>query len=171
MGLCELWVADGIISGIFEVALESQEDLPLSTLAQRQHKELCPRKPAGLEKKDEGRWSVRSETPEQRVKDSSPGRRAGQSALRCQRAVRSQVRRHRAVNTMTSIFGSCVGFSQSSHDSHIYTQRMFISANFTFLHFAVLNPCLSFIPPTLCLLFGFYLFLFLRPVKCPQGRV
>ena len=43
---CVLWVTGGIISGIFETAPECLEDLPLSILARRPHKELCPREPA-----------------------------------------------------------------------------------------------------------------------------
>ena len=53
----------------------------MSILARRPHKDPCPRKPARPEEKN-GRWSVRSETPKQRVRDSSPRRMADQSALR-----------------------------------------------------------------------------------------
>ena len=49
--LCVLWVAGGIISGIFEVAPKYLEDLSLSILAQSPHKELCLREPS---KPDEG---------------------------------------------------------------------------------------------------------------------
>ena len=50
------WVAkEGIwdlISSIFEAVLESSEDLSLSILVQRPHKELGPRKPVRLEEKE-----------------------------------------------------------------------------------------------------------------------
>ena len=51
----------------------------LSILARRPHEELCLRIP---EEKDKGRRSVRRETLKQRVRNSSPRRRAGESALR-----------------------------------------------------------------------------------------
>ena len=57
--LCMLWVAGGIIFNIFEVAPECP-DIPLSTLAQRPHKELCLQKPMRPEEKDEE--SVRNKT-------------------------------------------------------------------------------------------------------------
>ena len=60
-------MAGGIISGIFEALPECLEDCPLSVLARRPHKELCPCEPARLEERTNGRWSVKSETPEQRV--------------------------------------------------------------------------------------------------------
>ena len=62
------------------------------------------------------------------------------------RVVWSQEWRHGAVKTITrciSIFGSCVGFTQSPRNIHTYTQRMLRGVNFPFLCFAVLNPCLS----------------------------
>ena len=42
-----------LISGNFEAAPVCPEDLSLSTLARRLHKELCQRKPAKPEEKDE----------------------------------------------------------------------------------------------------------------------
>ena len=54
------WVAKERISGIFEAALEC----PVSILAQRPHKALCPRKPA---------------KPEERAKDVSQSETEGQS--------------------------------------------------------------------------------------------
>ena len=74
-----LWVAGRIISSIFEVAPEWLEDLPLSTLTQRPHKELCSQKPARPE--DRTKDVGQSETPKQRD-NSSPRHGAGQSALR-----------------------------------------------------------------------------------------
>ena len=126
ISLCS-WMSgqrEELISGIFEGAPEYLEDLPLSVLARRSHKKLCPRKPTRLEewtkdivsqewdsgeesqslKNGTPKQSFRSETPKQRVQKSSPG--------------------HEAVKTMTrwvSIFDSCVGFSQSSSDSHEHT--------------------------------------------------
>ena len=49
------------------VLCQCLEDLPLFILVQRAHKELCPWKPASLKERT---WSVRSETPEQRVRYS-----------------------------------------------------------------------------------------------------
>ena len=46
---------------------------PLSILAQRPHKKLCPRKHTTPEGKDEGRWSVKTETPRQSVKSETLG--------------------------------------------------------------------------------------------------
>ena len=46
VGLCVLWMSIGIIFCIFEAAWDSLEDLPLSTLVQRPHKELGPGEPA-----------------------------------------------------------------------------------------------------------------------------
>ena len=65
-GLCVLWAASRIIPGIFEVALGCLEDLLLSILARKPHKELCPREPTRPKKKDEGHKSIRSETLEWR---------------------------------------------------------------------------------------------------------
>ena len=48
------------------------------------HKELCPRKPTRSEEKDEGRWSVRSETLEQRVRHS--GSRMWSQTIQAQEA-------------------------------------------------------------------------------------
>ena len=56
-----------LISGIFEAVPECPEDISLSILARRPHKELCPRKPARPEEKDEERQSVKSETPGQSI--------------------------------------------------------------------------------------------------------
>ena len=67
-----------------------------------------------------------------------------------------------------SIFGSCVGFSMSSHDSHIYTQNA-KKCETSPPCFAILNPCLSFLPFTLSLLFGFYFFC--ATLKCPLSRM
>ena len=47
------WPRRDLISGIFEVTLECPEDLSLSILVQRPHKELCLQKPARLKEKDE----------------------------------------------------------------------------------------------------------------------
>ena len=52
VGLCVLWMASRIILNIFEVAPECL-DIPLSILAQRLYKELCPQKPMRPEEKDE----------------------------------------------------------------------------------------------------------------------
>ena len=52
VGLCVLWVTGGIIFNIFEVTSECQ-DIPLSILARRPHKELNPQKPARPKEKDE----------------------------------------------------------------------------------------------------------------------
>ena len=49
--LCVLWVAGGIISCIYEVALKCLEDLLLSILAQRPPKELCLHEPVRLEER------------------------------------------------------------------------------------------------------------------------
>ena len=59
-----------LITGIFEVALECPEDLPLSILAWRPHRELCPRKIWRLEETDEGwrtavNWEMDSEAVSQ----------------------------------------------------------------------------------------------------------
>ena len=56
-----------LISGIFEAALKCPEDLSLSILVRRPHKELCLQKPARLEEKDKGHQSVGSETLKQGV--------------------------------------------------------------------------------------------------------
>ena len=64
-----------LISGIFEAAPETF----LCLYWREDHTERCPRKRARPEEKDEGRQSVqsrravRSETPEQRARKSSPG--------------------------------------------------------------------------------------------------
>ena len=82
-----LWM-DGhggdLISSIFEEVPECPEDLSLSILTGRPHKELCLRKPARPEEKDEGQsvrartpsWeSVGSETPKRRVRHLELGRK------------------------------------------------------------------------------------------------
>ncbi len=60
-----------LISGIFEAA---PEDLSLSIFVRRQHKVLCPLKPARPEEKDEGRQLVRSGTPGRSFRSETPGR-------------------------------------------------------------------------------------------------
>ena len=55
--LCVLWGAGRVILYIFEVAPEFL-DIPLSVLARRSHKELCPRKPTRPEEKDDESQSV-----------------------------------------------------------------------------------------------------------------
>ena len=85
----------------------------------------------------------------------------------------SQERRHGAVKMKTrwvSIFGCYVGFSQSSRDNHTWhTHKMWKVPNFTFLHFAVLNPYLSVSSFHLCLML--VILFFLQPVKRPLGQV
>ena len=61
-----------LISGIFEVALECPEDLSLSVLAQRPHKELCLRKLARPVEKEKGCQSVRCGTLKHSVKSETP---------------------------------------------------------------------------------------------------
>ena len=63
------------MSGIFEAVPECPEDLSLSTLAQRSHKELFPRKPAGQEEK--------GETPKQsRAEGQSVGREIPENGVK-----------------------------------------------------------------------------------------
>ena len=47
------------IPGIFEAASKCPEDLPLSILARRPHKELCPRKPARTKDVSQSRVKLR----------------------------------------------------------------------------------------------------------------
>ena len=99
-----------LISSIFESAPECPDNLFFkSILARRPHKELCPRKTARLGEKDEESQigmrprSSQSETEVQSVGSETP------------------VHEVKTVNTMArwvSIFGSCVGLSQSSIDGH-----------------------------------------------------
>ena len=96
------WVAkEGILSSSFLTGIRVSRGIPLSILVQRPDKELCSWKPARPEEKDKGHWSVKSETPVKRVRDSSPRCKAGQSALRKGSiAVEEQEQRHGAVKTM-----------------------------------------------------------------------
>ena len=80
------WVAkEGILSSASLTGIRVSKGTPLSTLAQRPHKELYPQKPARVEEKNEEsqlevrlwssqskveRQSVRSETPKWRVRHS-----------------------------------------------------------------------------------------------------
>ena len=50
VGFSALCVANGIIFNIFEAAPECL-DIPLSILARRPHKDLCPRKPTRPEER------------------------------------------------------------------------------------------------------------------------
>ena len=97
--------------------------------------------------KDVGQLGVRLRNRDSEIQALDAGWSVGsktwiQSSLR---AVWSEERRHRAVMTVSRdesvSLVSYVGFSQSSRDSHTYIQRMIKNANFTFLRFAVLNPC------------------------------
>ena len=66
------WVGKegSLIFGIFEAAPESPEDLPLSILTRRPHKELCLRNPARSEERTK---DVSQSEPEgQSVKDEIP---------------------------------------------------------------------------------------------------
>ena len=54
----------------------------MSILARRPHKDTCPRKPARPEEKTKVVGLLGVKPPKQRVRDSSPRRMAGQSALR-----------------------------------------------------------------------------------------
>ena len=122
------WVAkDGILSSTFLTGIRVSRGTPLSILAWRPHKEKCLWKPARMKEKDKRCWSVRSETLKLRnwkkFKPKTWGRSVGSKTWvqSSQRVVWSQEQRHRAVKTMTrwvSIFGSCVGFSLYSRDSH-----------------------------------------------------
>ena len=62
-----------------------------------------------------------------------------------------------------------MGFLQSYHNSHINIRRILKSAHFTFLRFAVLNPCLSvsFFHPLLFVI----LFFFCTTCEMPTGPV
>ena len=129
-------------------ALECLEHLPLSIFVQRSHKDLCLREPARQEERTKD-VIVRSETPEQRVRHSEL-RMWGQSS---RMAVGSQKRYvewwRRWLEMSQKGFGSCVGFSLSSHDSHKYAEECLKVPNFIFRRFTVLNPCL-FLPSAPC---------------------
>ena len=58
-----------------------------------------------------------------------------------------------------SIFGSCVGFSLSSHDSHTYTQECLKgpTSPFYVLQFWI-HVCLFFLPPSVCCLLFYFLY-------------
>ena len=56
------------IFGIFKAVPECPENFSLYTLARRPHRELCPRKPARSEEKDEDSWLVKYETPRRSVR-------------------------------------------------------------------------------------------------------
>ena len=59
------WVAkEAILSSASLTSIRVSKGTPLSTLAQRPYKELCPQKPAKPEEKDEESQSVRSESRE-----------------------------------------------------------------------------------------------------------
>ena len=122
--LCVLWVASRIIFSIFEAVLECLKE-PLCLFWWKDHTKNCASMNL-CDRRKEWRMFVSQEWDswvETHVR--SPGCEAGQ------RAVWSQERRHRVVKMITrwvSIFGSCVGFSLSSHDSYTYTQRMLKSA-------------------------------------------
>ena len=127
VGLCVFWMAGGIISSIFEAAPECLEDLPLSILARRPHKKLCSREPARPEEGTKDVWELRVRLQNRESDYSSPGRGAGHSALRREsRAVggciesRTKTQSSEDVDQRwVSIYGSCVGFSLSPHDTHI----------------------------------------------------
>ena len=78
VGLCMLWVTGRIIFNIFEAASVCL-DIPLSIFGAKTTQRAVPAKTCENGKKDEGRWSVRSETLEQKVRDSIP--RGGASRL------------------------------------------------------------------------------------------
>ena len=72
------WVTkEGILSPASLKRRRCPEEFSLSILTQRPHKELCPRKSARPEEKDEERRSVRSGTLEQSVKTETLGRSVG----------------------------------------------------------------------------------------------
>ena len=75
VGVCVSWVAGRIIFGIFEAVPECLEDLPLSILARRPHKELCPREHARLEEmtKDVGKLGVRLQSRESDIQAQDMG--------------------------------------------------------------------------------------------------
>ena len=85
VGLCVCsWIDSqrrDLIFRIFICVRVSRRTL-LSILARRPHEGLCPRKSARLKEKDEGRWSIRSKTSKQRVRNLSLRRGSDQSALR-----------------------------------------------------------------------------------------
>ena len=123
MGLCVCsWMGGqggDLIFSIFEVAPECPEDLSLSILVWRPHKELCLWKPA---------------RPEERVKDVSQSRAEGQTFQKLkvglqngQLGVRlqSMESRYRAMKAMArwvSIFGRCVG-QRSRVSNNKYSQN------------------------------------------------
>ena len=138
----------------------------LSILARIPHRELCSSEPVRpREKKDERLWSdiqssgcgARQLRPEARGSyGMSPSRRAFRAVGRQYGIRNGSSRGEDDDQKWFSIFGSCVGFSQSSCESHIYTKIMFKSDNFNVLRFAVLNMCLSFFLRPLCLLFYYF---------------
>ena len=75
--LCVLWVAGGIMFSIFEAVSECLEDIPLSILAWRPHKKLCPNELARSEErtKDVGESGVRLWSRESEIQ--SPGGESG----------------------------------------------------------------------------------------------
>ena len=63
------WVAkEGMLSSVSLTGVRVSRGTSLSTLTQRLHKELCPRKPVKPEKKGEGCQSLKSETPKRSVR-------------------------------------------------------------------------------------------------------
>ena len=163
---------EGILSSAFLTVVRVSSRIALFILAQRPHKELCPRKPARPEEKikDVKQSGVKLQSRIQTLNPKTYGWSVGSKTWvqSRRRVVWSQERRHGAVKTMTKwvgIFGSCVGFSLSFRDIHT---ENFKSVSFTLLGFAVLNPHLSFLLSTLCLCL---VFIFVQPVKCPHGQV
>ena len=73
-----LWVSGGIIYGIFEATLECLDDLPLSILVRRPHKELCRREPTRSEERrwDVGQLGVRLQIRESDIQNAGRGFRA-----------------------------------------------------------------------------------------------
>ena len=105
---------------VHKMALECQEDISLSILARRLHKELYPWKPTRPKEKDEGHQS------RVRLQGSHLGVRLW-----------SMESRHRAMKTKkmkswVSIFGGCVGFLLSYYDSNM---NMLIVILFFFVFF------------------------------------
>ena len=86
VGVSVLWVAGGIISGIFEAAPECQEDLPLSILTRRPHKDLCPHEPARPEvkRRDVGQLGAKLRSKASDIQSSGCGaRQFGPGARDC----------------------------------------------------------------------------------------
>ena len=122
-----------LISGIFEAAPECPKDLPFSILVRKLHGELCPWKPARPEERTKAVIQSGAEGCQLGVRHWS-GQYAAEGQLSGSETPEHRVRVVKTMTSWVSIFGRCVGLSQSSRDGyeHKYILECFKMPDFTF---------------------------------------